>query len=74
MSDRDRNEWTRRYRQENPPVVARQKALQKARGRAGIKLSRRHPAEFWQLMLAECEALGIDPPGTNPTGRKPKQP
>lgn len=66
------NDWIRQYRADNPGVVQRQRALQKARDRAAILLARRYPAEFRQLMLAECESLGIDPPGSIPVGRKPK--
>lgn len=63
--------YQRQHRATNPDVVARNKALALVRRRALAALAELHPAEYVVLEAAECERLGIAPPGSVPTGRPP---
>lgn len=65
-------DYQRRHRTEHPDVVTRTKDLANARRRALNTLADLHPAEYVVLLDAECSAIGIDPPGSRPTGRPPR--
>jgi hypothetical protein len=68
MSDAD---FQRRYRADHPEVSTRNSKLAKARRRALNQLAALHPSEYVVLVDAECARVGIDPPGSRPTGRPP---
>ncbi len=64
-------DYQRRHRNEHPEVIERNKALATARRRALNQLAELHPAEYVVLLDAVCAAMGIDAPGSRPTGRPP---
>lgn len=68
MSDAD---FQRRYRAAHPEIKDRNAALATARRRALNQLAALHPAEYVVLVDAECAQLGIEAPGSRPTGRPP---
>lgn len=59
----------RRYRETHPEYKARDRDLLTARKRAWRQLEAAHPAEFTILLDTICAEMGIDPPGSRPTGR-----
>jgi hypothetical protein len=69
MSDAD---FQRRYRADHPEVLTRNVALATARRHALNQLAELHPAEYVVLLDAECARMGIEPPGSGPTGRPPR--
>lgn len=53
-------------------IKARNRDLKIARTRALNQLADLHPAEYVILLDTVCADMGIDPPGSRPTGRPPR--
>lgn len=62
-------EEMRRYRETHPESKGRDRALANARRWALNELADLHPGEYAVLLAAQCAAMGVDPPGSRPTGR-----
>jgi hypothetical protein len=65
-------DYQRHRRATDPDFVTRNRNLAEARRRALNQLAELHPAQFVVLVDAECARMGIDAPGTRPTGRPPR--
>ncbi len=62
-------ESMRRYREAHPEMRERDQKLANARKEALRQLADAHPAQYLVLLHAVCADMGIDPPGSRPTGR-----
>lgn len=64
--------YRRAYRARKPAVRAKERAAQRARGRALTRLADLHGVEFLELFNEERANEGLPPVGALPIGRPPK--